>query len=88
MLERLMLRTWLRDGEVFAQLVRGTGNGLQPVAGVPFWLEALEPDFVPMNSDAATQLNQGVFVDNWGRPKNIRSIKACRYPGVSSIPKR
>ncbi|MCP6417752.1 phage portal protein, partial [Klebsiella pneumoniae] len=50
MLERLMLRTWLRDGEVFAQLVRGTGNGLQPVAGVPFWLEALEPDFVPMNS--------------------------------------
>jgi capsid protein len=31
MLERLMLRTWLRDGEVFAQLVSGTGNGLQPV---------------------------------------------------------
>jgi capsid protein len=59
MLERLMLRTWLRDGEVFAQLVSGTGNGLQPVAGVPFWLEALEPDFVPMNSDAASQMNQG-----------------------------
>ena len=31
-LERLMARTWLRDGEVFAQLVSGTGNGLLPVA--------------------------------------------------------
>ena len=47
-LERLMARTWLRDGEVFAQLVSGTGNGLSPVAGIPFWLEALEPDFVPL----------------------------------------
>ncbi|MEP9266836.1 phage portal protein [Enterobacter asburiae] len=81
MLERLMLRTWLRDGEVFAQLVRGTGNGLQPVAGVPFWLEALEPDFVPMNSDAATQLNQGVFVDNWGRPKKYQVYKSLPVSG-------
>ena len=76
-----MLRTWLRDGEVFAQLVRGTGNGLQPVAGVPFWLEALEPDFVPMNSDAATQLNQGVFVDNWGRPKKYQVYKSLPVSG-------
>ncbi|MFP1462797.1 phage portal protein [Escherichia coli] len=26
-LERLLLRTWLRDGEVFAQMVSGAGNG-------------------------------------------------------------
>ncbi|GAB50123.1 putative portal protein [Atlantibacter hermannii NBRC 105704] len=50
-LERLMARTWLRDGEVFAQLVSGTGNGLSPVAGIPFWLEALEPDFVPLEKN-------------------------------------
>ncbi|EJW6229416.1 phage portal protein [Escherichia coli] len=81
MLERLMLRTWLRDGEVFAQLVSGTGNGLQPVAGVPFWLEALEPDFVPMNSDAAAQMNQGVFVDCWGRPKKYQVYKSLPVSG-------
>ncbi|MBE8388461.1 phage portal protein, partial [Leptospira interrogans serovar Pomona] len=47
-LERLLLRTWLRDGEVFSQMVAGKMPGLEPVAGVPFWLEAMEPDYVPM----------------------------------------
>ncbi|MCV9197209.1 phage portal protein, partial [Escherichia coli] len=32
MLERLMLRTWLRDGEVFAQMVSGRINSLTPSA--------------------------------------------------------
>ncbi|WP_312284515.1 phage portal protein [Yokenella regensburgei] len=81
MLERLMLRTWLRDGEVFAQLVQGAATGLVPVAGVPFWLEALEPDFVPMTSDAAKNLNQGVFLDNWGRPKKYLVCKSLPVSG-------
>lgn len=81
MLERLMLRTWLRDGEVFAQLVQGKATGLEPVAGVSFWLEALEPDFVPMNSDAANKLNQGVFQDDWGRPKKYQVYKALPVSG-------
>ncbi|EDS1134782.1 phage portal protein, partial [Salmonella enterica] len=33
-LERLMLRTWLRDGEVFTQVLTGKISGLSPVAGV------------------------------------------------------
>ncbi|VEA82606.1 DNA packaging protein of prophage (terminase large subunit) [Escherichia coli] len=57
MLERLMLRTWLRDGEVFAQMVSGRINSLTPSAGVHFWLEALEPDFIPMTSDESNRLN-------------------------------
>jgi lambda family phage portal protein len=80
-LERMMLRTWLRDGEVFAQLVRGSGNGLDPVAGVHFWLEALEPDYVPMNSDVASRLNQGVYVDEWGRPKKYQVYKSLPVTG-------
>ena len=68
-LERLMARTWLRDGEIFAQLVSGTGNGLQPVAGVPFWLEALEPDFVPLEkTEPGQKLCQGIYLNDWGRP--------------------
>lgn len=68
-LERLMARTWLRDGEVFAQLVSGTGNGLLPVAGIPFWLEALEPDFVPLDrTDPGKKLCQGIYLNDWGRP--------------------
>ena len=65
MLERLMLRSWLRDGEIFAQMVNGSAQGLEPVAGIPFWLEALEADFVPMTNDESKQLCQGVYVDNW-----------------------
>lgn len=84
MLERLMLRTWLRDGEIFAQLVQGTVTGLEPVAGIPFWLEALEPDFVPMNSDAGTRLNQGVYVDEWGRPKKYQVYKSLPVLGRQS----
>lgn len=74
MLERLMLRTGLRDGEVFAQMVSGRINSLTPSAGVHFWLEALEPDFIPMTSDESNRLNQGVFVDDWGRPEKISGV--------------
>lgn len=70
-----MLRTWLRDGEVFAQMVSGRINSLTPSAGVHFWLEALEPDFIPMTSDESNRLNQGVFVDDWGRPEKYLVYK-------------
>ncbi|HGW9459246.1 TPA: ClpP-like prohead protease/major capsid protein fusion protein [Escherichia coli] len=64
MLERLMLRTWLRDGEVFAQMVSGRINSLTPSAGVHFWLEALEPDFIPMTSDESNRLNPVIMPEN------------------------
>lgn len=82
-LERLMARTWLRDGEVFAQLVSGTGNGLTPVAGIPFWLEALEPDFVPMErSEPSNKLCQGVYLNDWGRPTSYMVHKYLPSEGV------
>ncbi|MCL6745113.1 phage portal protein [Kosakonia sp. R1.Fl] len=81
MLERLMLRSWLRDGEVFAQIVSGTGNGLVPSARIPFWLEALEADFVPMNSDVSRKLSQGVYLDDWGRPKAYQVYKILPVSG-------
>ncbi|ELO3213608.1 phage portal protein, partial [Escherichia coli] len=84
MLERLLLRTWLRDGEVFAQMVSGAANGLKRSAGVPFWLEAMEPDFVPMRSDESAGLNQGVFLDEWGRPKKYLVYKSYPVSGIQS----
>ncbi|MEW0106060.1 phage portal protein, partial [Escherichia coli] len=75
------LRTWLRDGEVFAQMVSGRINSLTPSAGVHFWLEALEPDFIPMTSDESNRLNQGVFVDDWGRPEKYLVYKSRPVSG-------
>lgn len=81
MLERLMLRSWLRDGEVFAQLVSGSVNGLSPVAGISFWLEALESDFVPMDNDESQGLSQGIYKNEWGRPKKYKVYKNSPVSG-------
>ena len=71
-LERMLLRTWLRDGEVFIQLVRGSVAGLNHSTKIAFSLEALEPDFVPMNTLDTANLIQGIELDAWRRPKSYR----------------
>ncbi|MEQ5184066.1 phage portal protein [Providencia alcalifaciens] len=71
MLERLLVRTWIRDGEVFTQLVRGKQKGLEAQAGIPFWLEALEPDYVPIHLDNPSKnIRQGIQLNDWGRPQS------------------
>lgn len=62
----------------FAQIVSGTGNGLTPTAGVPFWLEALEADFVPQTSNESDKLNQGYIPITGAGQRAIWFIKACR----------
>ncbi|PCQ45302.1 phage portal protein [Citrobacter freundii] len=75
--ERLALRSALRDGEIFTQLVRGPVAGLTHSTSVPFSLELLEADFVPMNlnSTSGQQIRQGIIVNNWGRPTGYRVYK-------------
>ena len=67
-LERMLLRTWLRDGEVFVQLVKGQVAGLKHATRIAFSLEALEPDFVPMQTDEQQRLLQGIFINAWRKP--------------------
>lgn len=75
--ERLLLRSALRDGEVFTQLVRGNVAGLQHSTSVPFSLEMLEADFVPhnLNSTTGEQIRQGIMVNAWGRPTGYKVYK-------------
>lgn len=82
MLERLLVRTWIRDGEVFAQLVRGNQKGLDKQAGIPFWLEALEPDFVPIHlDDTSKNIRQGIQLNHWGRPQSYFVYKSLLITG-------
>ncbi|WP_368900359.1 phage portal protein [Mixta calida] len=76
-MERLLLRSALRDGEVFSQLVRGPVTGLQHATQVQFSIEMLEADFVPfnINSTSGQQIRQGVIVNSWGRPTGYRVYK-------------
>lgn len=82
MLERLLVRTWLRDGEVFAQLVKGNQKGLDKQANIPFWLEALEPDFVPIHfDDTGKGIRQGIQLNGWGRPQSYFVYKSLLTTG-------
>ncbi|EPD0982194.1 phage portal protein, partial [Escherichia coli] len=75
--ERMALRSALRDGEMFVQLVRGPVAGLNHSTVVPLSLELLEADFVPvsLNTNAGQQVRQGIILNNWGRPVGYRVYK-------------
>lgn len=82
-LERLMARSWLRDGEVFAQIVQGNAAGLKPSNGISFWIEALEADFVPEINDSGQSLVQGVYLNDWGCPTGYAVYKNLVTSGIS-----
>lgn len=66
-MERLVCRSWLRDGEIFGQHVT---KAIAPFGSrIPYALELLESDFVPFDlTDPAKSLVHGVQKDGWGRP--------------------
>jgi len=66
--QRLAAKTWLRDGECFAQTIVGSLPALDHGTRVPFSLEMLEPDFVPMHHAESATLRQGIELNAWGRP--------------------
>jgi len=71
-----MARAWLRDGEVFAQLITGPRPDLDHGTAVPFSLEAFEADIVPLDlNDASKNIVQGIERNAWGRPKAIHVLK-------------
>jgi lambda family phage portal protein len=67
--QRIECKTWLRDGEAFAQMITGNATGLDHGSKVPFSLELLEPDMIPLDYDDLSQrIRQGIKVSAWGRP--------------------
>lgn len=66
--QRLMARTYYRDGESFAQQLMGPVSYLQHGSRVPYSLELMEPDMVPLHyTDTAKNIRQGCQRDAWGR---------------------
>lgn len=84
--QRLLARTWFRDGEAFAQTVEGLNPYLDHGTRVPLSLELMEPDLVPMELSAAAtgnaRIEQGVEINAWGRPVAYHVLKA--FPGESN----
>jgi lambda family phage portal protein len=75
-LQRSMARAWLRDGEVFAQMITGLRPDLDHGTRVPFSIEAFEADLVPMDyHDSARNITQGIERNQWGKPLAIHVLK-------------
>lgn len=78
--QRLVCKTWLRDGECFSQRLIGPTPGLDHGTRVPYSLELIEADLIPMDyHDAARGIQQGIERNAWGRPTGYWTYKA--YPG-------
>lgn len=79
-MERLVCRTWLRDGEALAQMIMGNVPGYQHLHKVPFALELLEPDYLPWEyNDLSKGIAQGVERNEWRRVRAYHLYK--RHPG-------
>lgn len=75
--QRLLCRSWLRDGEVFAQTLTGNTFGLDHGTTVPFSVELIEADLVPMHYAAQSPATvvQGIEVNAWGAPVGYHVYK-------------
>lgn len=79
-LQRLVCRCWLRDGEVLAQHLDGLRPDLDHGTRVPYSLELIEADLLPLDkTDAAAGIVQGVEKDAWGRPRAYHLYR--QHPG-------
>lgn len=53
------------------------------MAGVPFWLEALEPDYIPLEkTDNSSNLVQGIYFNEWRRP--VKYLVCQSWPGAGA----
>ena len=66
--QRILARSWFRDGEVFAQEVVGNVPYLDHGTTVPYSLEMIEADLCPIDYNLAPRIVQGIELNAWGRP--------------------
>ena len=81
--QRLMSVSNYRDGEAFAQAVQGRARYNYPTE-VPFALELLEADFVPLDyNDPDKNIRQGIRCNEWGQP--VEFLVYRKHPGDSMM---
>ncbi len=82
--QRMAAMSWIRDGEVLAQMLPGKIPALNHGTRVPFSLELLEADYLPIDySDDSRGITQGVERNAWGKPRNYWLYK--NHPGDNHL---
>ena len=78
--QRLLCRTWMRDGEAMFQRLKGPVAFLDHGTDVPYSLELFEPDMVPLDlNDEDKGIAQGLQLNAWDRITGYCVFK--RHPG-------
>lgn len=78
--QRLACRSWLRDGEVLAQVLEGPVRFLDHGTRVPLSIELIESDLLPLDYHSASpRITSGVELNGWGRPVAYHLYKS--HPG-------
>lgn len=86
MMERMICYAWLRDGECFEQKVIGAAPGLVHGSELPFSLEVVEADFIPLEyTDVSRNIRQGLQVNSWGRTTGYWVYRGDPREGMSWI---
>ena len=85
--QRMVAKTWLRDGECFSQRLIGAVAALDHGTRVPYSLELIEADLVPMDyHDQDRRIQQGIERNVWGKPTGYWVYK--EFPGGDNWTKR
>jgi lambda family phage portal protein len=78
--QRLMCRSWVRDGEAFSKDIIGLVPFYDHATKVMFSVELLEADMLPLiYDDPGKDIHQGIQVNGWGQPKNYYFYR--QHPG-------
>ena len=84
--QRLACRGWFRDGETFAQLLRGNVQALDHGTEVQFSIEQLEADYCPTQlNESELGIRQGVKKNTWGRPNTYYFFRNYPTEGAGDI---
>jgi len=85
--ERLVARTWLRDGEILTDHVEGNVRGLMHATEVPYSIQLIEPDFLPwdlfVDTAGANRIVHGVEKNRWRQP--VAYYLYREHPGDSAV---
>jgi lambda family phage portal protein len=85
--QRLLARTWLRDGEVLTKDLLGNVPYLDHGTQVKFSLELLEPDMLPLiYDDFDKNITQGIQRNAWGKPTTYYLYR--NHPGDINVASR
>ncbi|WP_421921601.1 phage portal protein [Marinobacter salarius] len=80
--QRMMARSWFRDGEVLSKSIMGNVPLLQHATMVPYSLELLEADHIADLNDEGRNIIQGIERNQWGRTRFVYLYD--QHPGDAS----